>query len=119
MKEVVVDSNVFVSALISHRGAPRAILFKIAFSRPKLRLLIPESRISDLVTLIHQSARIVKPSIVIKACRDAKDNCVLECALAARVSTVISGDFDLLFLSPFRGISIVSPRSFLTSFKVA
>ena len=137
MKEIVVDTNVFASALLKSDGWPRKILLKIsrgeiglvtspplllelvtAFSKPKLRSLIPERRISDLISLIHESARIVKPSATIHACRDPKDNAVLECAVAAKAGAVISGDGDLLILNPFRGIPILIPRDFLTFFKI-
>jgi putative PIN family toxin of toxin-antitoxin system len=136
MKEVVVDTNVFVSALITPQGPPRKILTKIfrgkiglvisprlllevvsVFARPKLRLLIPESKISDLASLIHQSARIIKPTNPLKVCRDPKDDAVLECALAGGVSSVITGDGDLLTLDPFRGIRLMSPKDFLEGLK--
>ena len=138
MKEVVIDTNVLVSALLTSSSPPRTLLTKIAsgklglvtsprlifefvsvFARPKLRTLIPESRISDLVSLIHQSARIVKPTLKIHACRDPKDDMVLECALAAgeKLSAIISGDRDVLELNPFRGVSIVSPKEFLASLR--
>lgn len=139
MKEVVLDTNVFVSALLARikdDSPPRKILSKIAagevglvvsprilaeivsiLERPKLRLFIPESKIADTVSLIHQSARIVKPTVSLHACRDSKDNTILECAVAARVDVIISGDKDLLDLDPFQGIAIVSPRKFLSFLK--
>ena len=136
MKEVVVDTNVLVSALITPTSPPRILLTKIVsgeigwvvsprllleivsvFSRPRLRLLIPESKISDLVSLVHQSARIVKPALKVHACRDPKDNVVLECALAGRVPSIITGDGDLLVLSPFRGIHLLTPGDFLSLLK--
>lgn len=135
MKEVTVDTNVLVSALISPHGNPRKVLNQIAsgeirlvisprlllelvtvFSRDEMRALIPESRISDLVSLVHQSARIVKPAENIQACRDSKDNAVLECAVSGKVAFIISGDKDLLDLSPFRRISILNPKDFLSVF---
>lgn len=138
MKEVVTDTNVLVSALLNFTSPPRVLLTKIVsgelglvisprlllelvsvFARPKLRALIPEYKISDLVSLVHQSARIVKPTVKVGACRDHKDNAILECALAAgdKLLAVVSGDQDLLVLNPFRGIPIVSPKEFLSSLK--
>ena len=136
MKEVVVDTNVLVSALITPNSPPRILLTKIAsgeiglvvssrllleivsvFSRPKLRLLIPESKISDLVSLVHQAARIVKPAVKVHACRDPKDNVVLESALAGKVRFIITGDQDLLVLSPFREIHLLTPGDFLSVLK--
>ena len=40
--------------------------------------------------------------------RDADDDAVLACALAARADLVVSGDADLLVLDSFRGIGIVT-----------
>lgn len=41
--------------------------------------------------------------------RDADDDQVLACALAARADLIVSGDDDLLILKAFQGIRIVSP----------
>ena len=138
MKEVVADTNVLVSALLAASPSPpRIFLMKViigevglvlsprllleivsVFSRPKLRFLIPESKISDLVTLLHQSARVVKPTVSIKACRDPKDDVVLEAAITGKVSAVISGDEDLLVLHSFRAtLPILTPAEFLSSLK--
>lgn len=46
-------------------------------------------------------------------CRDVKDDPYLELALEARASFIISGDQDLLVMSPWRGILIVTPADFL------
>lgn len=40
--------------------------------------------------------------------RDADDDAVLACALAARADLIVSGDDDLLVLKSFDGISIVT-----------
>jgi predicted nucleic acid-binding protein len=47
-------------------------------------------------------------------CRDAKDNKFLELAVSGKADCVVSGDSDLLVLNPFRGISILTPREFLS-----
>ena len=122
MKEIVVDTNVFVSSLLTPRSTSRVILTKITavvsvFARPKFRLFVPEKKVADLVTLIHQSARIVKPRMRVHACRDPKDNAMLECALEGGVSAIISGDRDIQVLSPFRGIPVFGPKEFLSWFE--
>ena len=50
-------------------------------------------------------------------CRDPKDNMFLELAVSGDASAIISGDSDLLALSPFHGIAVVSPEGFLSSIK--
>lgn len=42
-------------------------------------------------------------------CRDADDDDVLACALAAKANIIITGDKDLLVLHPWRGIHILKP----------
>ena len=46
------------------------------------------------------------------ACRDPKDNAILELAVSGRARTIITGDQDLLVLNPFRGITILTVRQF-------
>ncbi len=45
----------------------------------------------------------------IAACRDPTDDKFLELAANGRADLIVSGDNDLLVLSPFRGVRIVSP----------
>jgi predicted nucleic acid-binding protein len=49
----------------------------------------------------------------ISACRDPKDNKFLEAALSSQADCIVSGDADLLDLTPFEGISILRPAEFL------
>lgn len=46
-------------------------------------------------------------------CRDADDDAVLACALAANAELIITGDKDLLVLHPFRNIQILNPAEAL------
>ena len=47
-------------------------------------------------------------------CRDADDDHVLAAAIGGHADLIVSGDDDLLALSSFRGIEIVSARDALT-----
>jgi putative PIN family toxin of toxin-antitoxin system len=47
---------------------------------------------------------------------DAQDNKILECALAAGVEIIVSGDKHLLKLGKFRKTKILTPREFFDSF---
>ena len=47
------------------------------------------------------------------ACRDPKDDMVLECAANAEAKLVVTGDNDILALEFFRDIRIVTPRTYL------
>ncbi len=48
-------------------------------------------------------------------CRDAKDDMVIECALEAGASLIVSGDKDLLAVGQYEGIRVLTPRAFLES----
>jgi putative PIN family toxin of toxin-antitoxin system len=47
-------------------------------------------------------------------CRDRKDNKFLALALAAESELLVSSDEDLLVLHPWRRVSILTPREFLS-----
>ena len=55
----------------------------------------------------------VVPSRRIAACRDPKDDMVLEAAVAGRADAIVSTDEDLIVLSPFEGIPVLGPAEFL------
>jgi predicted nucleic acid-binding protein len=44
---------------------------------------------------------------------DPKDDMVLEAAVTGHADVIVTGDQDLLVLSPFEGIPIVGPAEFL------
>ena len=50
--------------------------------------------------------------MVSNICRDADDDNVLACALAAKADYLVTGDSDLLIIGIFRGIKIITPREF-------
>jgi predicted nucleic acid-binding protein len=52
-------------------------------------------------------------TIRLRECRDPKDDKFLELAIAGKASHIISGDQDLLMLSPFHGVAILTPVDFL------
>lgn len=127
----MVDTNVFVAALL-HGATPRRVYeafldgkFTLVFSRatvaelidvltrPTLRALTSEAEVSNLLALIQRDALIVQPTRHVSACRDPKDNPLLDCALTGGAACVVTGDLDLLVLHPFRGIHILRPRDFL------
>jgi len=136
MRRVVLDANVLISALI-FPGVCRAIVeslkedkFSIALSpalledflraieKPKLKRLVSSDLLEEIISLIHMKAIIVEPKVRIKACRDPDDDAVLECAVAVKASAIVTGDKALLALNPFRGISLISPRTFAIRSKI-
>ena len=48
----------------------------------------------------------------IRACRDPKDNRILELAVDGNADFIVTGDADLLVLNSFRGVRILTPATF-------
>jgi putative PIN family toxin of toxin-antitoxin system len=127
----VFDTNVIVSALLFEDSVPGRAFFhaldsgKVLQSRETLqelqevlgrkkfnKYLTPEERDAFLVRLTR-TAVVVDTAEPIRACRDPKDDKVLELAVAGGASGIITGDDDLLALNPFRDIPILTPARFL------
>lgn len=72
--------------------------------------------IKETLMLIKEASFTVNPAsnniIVSNICRDADDDNVLACALAAKADYLVTGDSDLLIISTFRGTKIMTPREF-------
>jgi putative PIN family toxin of toxin-antitoxin system len=82
-------------------------------ARPKFALVLTSDRRSEILELLAAAALWVEPAEKVGDCRDAKDNCYLELALAAGAVAIVSGDEDLLVLHPWRGIRILRPAQFV------
>jgi putative PIN family toxin of toxin-antitoxin system len=67
---------------------------------PVLNLIITHSEIIQASPLSHQ------------VCEDPDDDKFLACAIESESKIIISGDKHLLKLSGYRGINILTPRSF-------
>jgi uncharacterized protein len=128
---VVFDTNVVVSACL-WRGAPFDCLaawaqgrFRAAVNPPllveyeetleELRLDYPQRAVVDWVAALRDTADLVFPvERAAGAVADPFDEMVLECALAASSSFIVSGDKrHLLPLGSFRDILILPPADFL------
>jgi putative PIN family toxin of toxin-antitoxin system len=127
----VVDTNVFLSALLHGRGTRPVLASLIArrfrlvtsdtlldeltdvISRPEWLRALDGSECHELLAIIREAATFVTPTHHVAVCRDPEDNALLDCALAARVDCLVTGDCDLLILDPFHGIRILRPAEFL------
>ena len=131
MYKVVLDSNIFISFLISNkppistildlwRKGELAVCYSVevidelerALAYPKIRKLISDSESESLINAIKTLGILVILSQSIDVCRDKKDNKYLEACLESGSSLLVSGDEDLLALKEFKGVNIVSPRKF-------
>lgn len=128
---VVFDTNVVVSALMLLGSPPRrafaaalqhgqllvseATLEELddVLRRPKLTGYVSEDQRLEFLAAYIRDAEDVVVEIRLQECRDPKDNKFLELAIAGKATHIVSGDLDLLALSPFRGIVILTPADFL------
>ena len=67
--------------------------------------------------MLARISEILMPVESIRACRDSKDNKLLELAVAAEAGYVVTSDRDLMILNPFRGIEIVFAGALATRFE--
>jgi putative PIN family toxin of toxin-antitoxin system len=67
-----------------------------------------------VLTLIAMNAVIVDaPPLTVPVSADAGDDMFLAVALAAKAAVIVSGDQDLLEVSGWRGVDVLTPRQFL------
>ena len=130
----VVDASILARALIKPHGTVGPVLQRLrggaytllysealleeltdALGRPRIRgkYGLTDEDVETVLRLILLHGEPVTPTRRITACRDPKDNPVLEAAVAGRADVIVSGDEDLLVLPPFEGIPIVGPAKFL------
>jgi putative PIN family toxin of toxin-antitoxin system len=126
---VVLDTNVYFSALTHVQGQPfriwqQAIIgqYTLLTSPAIMRELAhvlrdradwQEPEIVAQLKLLARVAEIVVPKIIVRAISDDEsDNRILECAAAGKADLVVSGDYHLRRLKSFEGIGIVRPVDF-------
>lgn len=126
---LVLDTNVLVSAflwdgtpgkLIELAGERETRLFTSQVLLAELAEVLHRKKFAkpvqatgltaaELVKLYQQLAyRVTTRQFTRKIARDADDDAVLACALAAQAGLIVSGDRDLLTLKTFREIPIVT-----------
>ena len=82
------------------------------FLRPKLKVLLDRNQISEFFTLFLKTVEIVESKVRIDACRDEKDNFILEAAVSGNADFIITEDNDLLTLNPYKKLRIVTMKEF-------
>ena len=133
---IVVDTNIWISYLFFARATVAdagdflvSDACTVVASGPlldELRRVLSGARWDPYLSLetrmefyrgIHGMSEIIVPTSAVTACRDFKDNMLLEAAHDGRAGFLISGDRDLLDLAdhpdPDWTFRIVSPAEFL------
>jgi putative PIN family toxin of toxin-antitoxin system len=129
MIRAVLDSNVLISSLF-WKGLPRHIVdlaiaqhFEAITSPDILSEIesvlyedfsdIPYSKIEEIIRdILSYSHLVLSEKIVIKGLRDVDDAKIITCAIAGKADYIVTGDKDLLVLKEYKGIRIVTPKTF-------
>ena len=127
---VIVDTNVFISGVF-WAGPPSKIMDlwenrklqivlsteifeeykRVAYELKKKFPLVDVILILDL--LLFHSELCASVKLPQSVCKDPDDDKFLACALEAGVDIIISGDKDLLDVSGYQGIEVLSPAKFI------
>lgn len=126
MTRLVLDTNVYISALV-FGGVPQQVLDFI--SGQGLSLYVSPSiadevegillrkfdwtprDIETFLPTLWERCIVIRPTIRLKVCSDPDDDHVLECAQAARADFLITGNAKH-FPRSYGAIQIVTPRQF-------
>lgn len=133
---VVVDTNVLISAALRPQSVPwQVFAYTLAagrlvvcdqtlaeledvLQRSKFDRLATRERRASILALIRERGVpvAVQPQHSLASrgvCRDPDDELFLALALAAGAETIVSGDEDLLILTPWRGVAMCTPAQYL------
>jgi len=127
---VLLDTNVLISATFwrgpSHRIwlAVRSRALRCYTSQVLLRELravlmdkrgafrLAADEAGRISKHIRRHCTVVRPKVRISVLDDEPDNRVLECAVAARCSVVVTGDGEIVAVGQFRRTRILTPARF-------
>ena len=129
---LVFDTNVYISAFIvpgsksdlAYRLAERGV-FELAVSDAILteltgklgsRFGYTEEEIRQVENAVREVAIVFEPETELSVVSDEPDNRILECAIAARASAIVTGDRHLLRLESCQDIGIMTVSDLLYSF---
>jgi uncharacterized protein len=131
MRRVVIDTGIWVSALV-FKGTPGRAVEKAAagyiiaiskeiydeivdvLNRPKFANRVgPSSTIKILESILEEGSQWVSLRGDVADCVDPKDNKFLDCALVAGASVILSSDQHLQSMDPYQDMRIVDPQEFL------
>jgi len=76
------------------------------------RYITEDERLRFLTALVKDAIQINVVDKIVE-CRDPKDDKFLELAVSGQADYIVSGDKDLLVLSPFRDIPVMPPAQML------
>jgi len=136
---VVLDTVIFVRALINPHGKWGRLLFKLSeryvvvlspeiieeilsvLYRPSLRQRFPEmvepARLKRILATLEE-AEVVEPTKKLSLCRDPHDDKLFECAVEGRAQYIVSEDRDILDVGEYEGIKTITAEEFIALLSV-
>ena len=127
MIKVVVDANVYISALV-FGGVPQQMLDLIQsqglplYISPSImdevtgtlleKFNLTRQEVTTFLPPLWERCIIIKPTISLKVCSDPDDNHVLECAQAALADFLVTGNAKH-FPKSYKTTKVISPRQLL------
>jgi hypothetical protein len=133
--KVVLDTNIFVSGLVSSKGPPRQIIdawldehftlvtslylvgelaHVLTYPRIAKRIHLKEAGADAILAALLSQAEMAPGELQLPGVtRDPKDDAVVACAVESEADYIVSGDQDLLVLDEYGGIEVVTPRRFV------
>jgi len=130
---IVFDTNVYVSAVgvsggkselalrLAEQGAFELVVSPEILSETRETLVGPKfgfsgSEVDQAENFITGFATVVEPDARLCVLEDEPDNRILECAVEAGASAIVTGDKDLLALKSYEGIRIMTVAELLYTF---
>lgn len=133
---MVIDANIFASALIQPKGPSGSILRSFAekgtfqlvssqsildeterclfYPRVRKRITITDEEIKQWLAAIALLADVVADTLKLDVVKDdPDDNKILAAAVEGKATHVVTGDPDLLDLKQYEGIQILRPAHFI------
>lgn len=133
--KVVIGTNIWVSMALGSRVVSEQMAFLLqgpsidivvsaelleeltdTLAKPRLQKYLSHSRTQQLFELIWEKAKLTVVNSHEAFCRDKKDDSIINLAIDANASFIITGDQDLLVLHPIRHIAICTISDFLATF---
>ncbi len=134
MLNVVLDTNVWISALIVPEGKSAQIVAHwkvftpmlsesilaeirrvIEYPRIKKRYRLTDDRVADFISNLRRISTFITVQSSLHAVpEDPKDDMVVDCAVDGNANYIVSSNPHLLRLREYRGIRILTPSQFLS-----
>ncbi len=129
----VVDTNVLISSALQSSGRPRRVVDTIR--KTNASLLFSDETFDELRTRIQRSkfdryvSKSLRDAYLLQllavsdwvsitnsrlGCRDPDDDKLLETAIMGKADCLVTGDGDLLDMSVFQDVPILTPTEFLS-----